>query len=169
EVAYGWRAALTRKQGPTMLVLTRQGLPIVDRKELASAAGVLKGAYVLAKEKGDSPDIILIASGSEVQIVLEAQKKLVEEGIDARVISMPSWALFQEQSQQYRDQVLPPNVKARLAVEAGSPFGWREWVEDAGDVIGISKFGASAPWQELFKQYGLTVDNVVEKARQLLG
>jgi transketolase len=169
EVAVAWRAALLRNHGPTMLVLTRQKLPIFDRSHVASAEGVLKGAYILSKEKGRSPDVLLIASGSEVQLILEAQGKLSQEGIDARVVSMPSWDLFQEQSQEYRDEVLPPEVKKRLAVEAGSPLGWREWVGDSGDIIGITKFGASAPWQEMFKQYGVTVDNVVARARKLLG
>ncbi|MFQ5606020.1 MAG: transketolase [bacterium] len=169
EAAYAWRAALRRKDGPTMLVLTRQKVPIFDRTDVASPEGVLKGAYILSKEKGNFPDILLIASGSEVQLVLEAQAKLSEKGIDARVVSMPSWELFQEQPQEYRDEVLPPKIRKRLAVEAGSPFGWPDWVGEAGDVIGITKFGASAPWQDMFKQYGLTVENVVDRAKRLAG
>jgi transketolase len=168
EVAYAWRAALQRQHGPTMLVLTRQGLPILDRHTYASAAGVLQGAYVLSKEKGDVPDIVLMASGSEVQLILAAQEQLAANGIDARVVSMPSWELFEEQPQSYRDAILPRQVKARLAVEAGSPLGWREWVGDAGEVIGITRFGASAPAREVFKHYGFTVDNVVTRARQLV-
>ncbi len=169
ETAYAWRAALMRKDGPTILVLTRQKLPIFDRNKTAGAEGVFKGAYILSREKGKSPDIILIASGSEVQLIIEAQTKLISEGIDARVVSMPSWELFKAQAQKYRDEVLPPSVKARLAVEAGSPFGWCEWVGDNGDVIGISKFGASAPLNELFKHYGFTVENIVSKAKSLIG
>ncbi|MCI0691892.1 transketolase [candidate division KSB1 bacterium] len=168
ETAYAWRAAMRRKKGPTMLVLTRQGLPIFDRSKLAGAEGVLQGAYVLSKEKSDTPEIVLIASGSEVQLILAAQEKLATDGIQARVVSMPSWELFLEQSQSYRDEVLPPKVKARLAVEAGAPLGWRDWVGEAGEVIGITKYGASAPYKENFKQYGFTVENVVSTAKKLL-
>ncbi|HEY4644341.1 MAG TPA: transketolase C-terminal domain-containing protein, partial [Bacteroidota bacterium] len=168
EVAYAWRAAMMRKIGPTMLVLTRQNLPIFDRGKVASAEGLLKGAYVLSKEKGTTPVLILIASGSEVQLILSAQEKLAVGGIDARVVSMPSWELFQEQPRDYRDEVLPPTVKSRLAVEAGSPLGWREWVGDAGDYIGVDKFGGSAPYKEIFKHYGLTVENVVTRAKNLV-
>ncbi len=169
ETAYAWRAALMRKDGPTILVLTRQKLPIFDRTKTAGAEGVFKGAYILSREKGKSPDVILIASGSEVQLIIEAQTKLINEGIDARVVSMPSWELFKSQTQKYRDEVLPHSVKARLAVEAGSPFGWSEWVGDNGDVIGINKFGASAPVNELLKHYGFTVENVIAKAKLLVG
>jgi len=169
ETACAWRAAMMRKHGPTVLVLTRQNLPTLDRSRLASPEGVLKGAYVLSKEQAAGPDVLLIASGSEVQLILTAQEKLAGEGIRARVVSMPSWELFREQPQSYRDEVLPPEVKARLAVEAGSPMGWRDWVGDGGDIIAIEKFGASAPYKELFKQYGFTVENVVERAKKLVG
>jgi transketolase len=169
ETAYAWRAAMRRTNGPTVLVLTRQGVPTFDRAKLAAAEGVLKGAYVLSKEPGDEPDVVLMATGSEVQLILTAQEKLAAESIQARVVSMPSWELFREQPPSYRDEVLPPHVKARLAVEAGSPMGWRDWVGDSGDVIGIAKFGASAPYKELFKHYGLTVENIVARAKKLLG
>jgi transketolase len=169
EVAYAWRAAVQRSDGPTMLVLTRQGLPIYDRSKVAGAEELLKGGYVLSKETGGTADIILMASGSEVQLIMEAQELLAAESIDVRVVSMPCWELFSEQSQQYRDQVLPPEVKARLAVEAGVPLGWHQWTGDGGDIIGINKFGASAPAKENFKQYGFTVENVVERAKKLLG
>ncbi len=168
ETAYAWRAAMMRSDGPTMLVLTRQNLPILDRGIVASAEGVLRGAYVLSKEKGDVPKVVLIASGSEVQLIVGAQTKLAEEGIDARVVSMPSWELFRNQPKSYRDEVLPPKVKTRLAVEAGAPLGWSEWVGEAGDVIGITKYGASAPYKESFKQYGFTIENVVSRAKKLL-
>ena len=168
ETAYAWRAALIRKDGPTILVLSRQKLQIIDRTKTAGAEGVFRGAYVLSREKGETPDVILIASGSEVQIIIGAQAKLSEEGIDARVVSLPSWELFRAQTQKYRDEVLPPPVKARLAVEAGSPFGWCEWVGENGDVIGINKFGASAPANEIFKHYGFTTENVVAKAKELV-
>ncbi|NUN23755.1 MAG: transketolase, partial [Candidatus Jettenia caeni] len=114
------------------------------------------------------PDIILIGTGSEVQLILQAQEKLALGGVDARVVSMPSWELFREQPQNYRDEVLPPNVKARLSVEAASPLGWRDWVGDTGDSIGITKYGASAPYKDIFKQYGFTVENVVSKAKDLV-
>lgn len=168
EVAYAWRAAMLRKDGPSMLVLTRQSLPIFDRAKLGSAEGVLKGAYVLAKEKGEKPDVILIATGSEVQLILEAQKELDGQDVDARVVSMPSWELFRNQTAEYRERVLPAAVKPRLAVEAGAPLGWHEWVGDRGAVIGITKFGASAPYKENFQHYGFTVDNVVSQAKKLL-
>jgi transketolase len=167
EVVYAWRVAISRMEGPTLLALTRQPLPIFDRTKLASAEGVLRGAYILSREKGDRPDIILMASGSEVQLVLEAQGKLSAEGIDARVVSMPSFELFRAQSAAYRDEVLPQSVTARLAIEAGAPFGWCEWVNH-GEMIGVTRYGASAPYQESFKHLGLTVDNVVEKAKRVL-
>lgn len=166
EGSYAWRMAIERTDGPTMLVLTRQKLPIFNRSELAGAEGVLKGAYVLSPGKKDKPDILLIATGSEVQLVLGAQERLWQENIDASVISMPCWKVFREQPQSYRDEVLPPSCTRRLAVEAGSPEGWEEWVGEKGAVIGISKFGASAPAKELFKHYGFTVDNVVSKAKE---
>lgn len=169
EVAYAWRAAMNRRNGPTMLVLTRQGLPIFDRREFAGAEGLLKGAYCLSEEKGDSPDIVLMATGSEVQLILRAQQELALDKIDARVVSMPSWELFLEQTQGYRDEIIPPEVKARLAVETGVELGWRKWVGDKGDIIGIERFGASAPIKETFKHFGFTVENVLERARKLLG
>jgi len=168
ETAYAWRAAMMRRNSPTMLVLTRQGLPIFDRSVLAPAEGLYQGAYVLSKEKGNAPDIILIASGSEVQLILAAQSKLAEEGVNARVVSMPSWELFEEQPQSYREQVLPKSVGKRLAVEAGATFGWHKWVGSEGDILGIDKFGASAPGKENFKQFGFTVENVLAKAKKLL-
>lgn len=168
EVSYAWRAAITRRKGPTLLVLTRQKLPIFDRKKFSGAEGVLKGAYVLSREKGNIPELILIATGSEVQLVLEAQQRLISQDIDARVVSMPSWELFKEQRQNYRDDILPPTIKARLAVEAASPLGWREWVGEDGDIIGIAKFGSSAPYKDNFKHCGFTVENVISRAKTLL-
>jgi transketolase len=167
ETAYAWRAAITRLEGPTMLVLTRQNLPIFDRKKYAPAEGLLKGAYIISREKGENPDIILLASGSEVQLIIEAREALSKEGIDARCVSMPSWELFQDQSNIYQAEILPPNVKARLAVEAGSPLGWSNWVGEKGDVIGITTYGASAPYKENFKHYGFTVENIVARAKEL--
>ncbi|MFZ5659752.1 MAG: transketolase [Pseudomonadota bacterium] len=169
ETAYAWRAAIERRQGPTLLALTRQTLPVFDRRKVAGAAGVLQGAYILAKEPWQTPDLILLASGSEVHLILEAQARLAAEDIHARVVSMPSWELFRQQPRRYRDEILPPAVKARLAVEAAAPLGWCEWVGDAGAVIGMDRFGASAPYQENFRHFGFTVDHVVEQAKALLG
>jgi transketolase len=168
ETAYAWKAAITRTKGPTMLVLSRQNLPIFDRNKLASAEGVLKGAYILSREKADKPEIILISTGSEVSLILEAQEKLQEKNINARVVSMPSWELFKEQSDEYRNEVLPKDIETRLAVEAASPFGWHEWVGSSGNVIGINTFGASAPYKEIYKHYGLTVENIIKKSEELL-
>jgi len=168
EVGYAWRVALSRKTGPSMLVLTRQGLPIFDRVKLGGAEGLVNGAYVLSKERGPTPDIILMASGSEVHLILQAQERLLAYDIDARVVSMPSWELYGAQSQSYRDEILPPGVRTRLAVEMGSPFGWRDWAGDEGDVIGITQFGASAPAKEILKHYGFTVENIVKRAKRLI-
>ncbi len=163
ETAYAWRIAIERKTGPTMLVLSRQNLPIFDRKNLGNAKDATRGAYILSKEKGKTPKVIIISSGSEVQIAMEAQEKLAKKKIDTRVVSMPSWELFKEQSKAYKEKVLPSNVKVKVAVEAASPFGWQEWVGDSGLIIGIDKFGASAPYQEIYKHYGITSQNIVNK------
>ncbi|NIP73306.1 MAG: transketolase [Gammaproteobacteria bacterium] len=170
EAVEAWRTALARRDGPTMLVLSRQKLPVLDRRRMAPAAGLARGGYVLSPERGARADLILIASGSELQLALAAQGRLMnEQGIDARVVSMPSWELFRGQPADYRDQVLPSVVNARLAIEAGSPLGWSEWVGQAGAVIAVERFGASAPAADLFKRFGFTVDRVLEEARGLLG
>jgi len=168
EATYAWRMALERKEGPTLLILTRQKLPILDRGVLAPASETRKGAYVLSAERGDRLDLLLLATGSEVQLVLEAQKKLEENDIYARAISMPCWEAFRKQPPAYQREVIPPSCSNRLAVEAGSPQGWREWVGDEGAVIGMTDFGASAPAKELFKQYGFTADLIVETAKQVI-
>ncbi|MGA7802295.1 MAG: transketolase C-terminal domain-containing protein, partial [Gammaproteobacteria bacterium] len=170
ETVHAWRAALTRRDGPTMLVLTRQKLPVLDHTEPGAAQGVAQGAYVLSPERGERPDVILLATGSEVHLTLAAQDRLSQaHGIDARVVSMPSWELFREQSDDYKDSVLPSEVTARLAVEAASPQGWCEWVGSGGRVLGITRFGASAPAGELFRHFGFTVENIIEHARAMLG
>ncbi|MBM4026071.1 MAG: transketolase [Planctomycetes bacterium] len=169
ETAWAWRAAMLRKEGPTMLLLTRQKVPILDRSQLAPAEGLLRGAYILSREQAERPDVILIASGSEVQLIVQTQPQLAEQGIQARVVSMPSWELFEQQDRSYRDEVLPPEVTARLAVEAGSDLGWCKYVTDHGSTITIHRFGASAPAQEVFRQYGFSVENVVARAQSLLG
>jgi len=167
EVKYGWLAALQRQTSPTLMALTRQSLPVLDRSKLESAQGTLKGAYVLSPEQGQKPDVILMTSGSEVQIVLEAQEKLQELKIDARVVSMPSWELFQEQPQDYQEEVLPSTVKKRLAIEAGVKYGWDGFVGEQGVVMGLNKFGSSAPYETLFEKYDLTADKVVENVKSM--
>jgi transketolase len=168
ETAYAWRAAVERMDGPTMLVLSRQKLPVLDRTTLGDAAGTRHGAYVLSREAGTGPELILIASGSEVRIALEAQPLLRAAGIDARVVSMPSWELFRAQPAEYRDRVLPPNAAVRLAIEAGATQGWREWIGPNGDVIGLDRFGASAPAAENFERFGFSAAAVVDRARELV-
>ena len=167
ETAQAWRVAIKHKDGPVCLVLTRQGIPIIDQKKYASAKNLEKGAYVLSDCDGE-PDLILIATGSEVHLIMQAQEELKKENINARVVSMPSWNLFDEQSSEYREKVFPKKIRKRLAVEAGSPVGWMKYTTDDGDVIGIEKFGESAPAEEIFKEYGFTVENVVKRARILL-
>ncbi len=167
ETAAAWRIALHRS-GPVALILSRQNLPILDQGRYASASGLEKGAYIVSDVEG-KPDILLIATGSEVHLALQAQEKLTaEKGIQARVISMPCWELFLEQPQDYRDFVLPPEVKARLAIEAGSSMGWAQWVGDQGAIIGVDRFGTSAPGPEVLRRYGFSVENVVARAEALV-
>lgn len=167
ETVIAWQAALERRDGPTALVLSRQALPVLDRSVLAPAAGLLKGGYVLADVA--LPELILIASGSEVHIALQAAETLAAEQIPTRVVSLPSWELFEQQDAAYKDNVLPPEVKARVAIEAGSTFGWERYVGDAGAIIGIDHFGASAPADVLYEKYGLTAEHLVTRARAVLG
>ena len=165
ETAVAWRIAMERTDGPTWLSLTRQGVPALDRTVLASAEEARRGAYVLAEASGSAPQVVLIASGSEVGIALQAKEALEADGTATRVVSMPSWYLFAQQSQAYRDAVLPPEVRARVAVEAGSRFGWARWVGDAGTAVGIDHFGASAPAPTLYERFGVTTEAVVAAAR----
>jgi len=152
-----------------LLALTRQDVPTLARPPEAGAGLLAKGAYVLADAQGGAPELILLASGSEVGLIVRAAARLQAEGIRVRCVSMPSWDLFERQDQAYRDAVLPPAVAARLSVEAGSVMGWKRWVGDAGDSIGIDHYGASAPAKTLLKEFGFTVENVVGRARALLG
>jgi len=168
ETAEAWRAALRHKDGPVALVLTRQKLGFIDRTKYASASGVAKGAYVLSDSPGGSPQVVLMSSGSEVALILEAQQKLEAEGIRTRVVSMPSHELFAAQDDQYRESVLPKGVK-RLSIEASHPMSWQRWVGEDGVAMGLHRFGASAPYKELYEHLGLTVAKVVETAKQLAG
>ena len=168
ETAVAWKIAVENRHRPTVLALTRQNLPTLDRSVFASADGVRKGAYVL-NPKVASPDAVLIATGSEVALIVEAEKALAAKGVKTRLVSMPSWELFLEQTAAYRDEVLPPAVKARLAVESGISQGWHRWVGDRGAVVAIDRFGASAPGPRVMKELGLTAENVVAKALGVLG
>jgi len=168
EAAYAWLASLQYRDGPTALALTRQNLPTMDRTRFAPADGTLKGAYVLADLGEGDPQVILMASGSEVSIMAQAAQMLVDDGHAVRLVSFPSWELFEQQPPSYRDSVLPPKIKARVAMEAGATLGWKRWVGDAGTVIGIDRFGESAPYKQVYADLGLTPERVVSEARQLL-
>jgi len=166
EVSEAWRIAILRRHAPTALALTRQKVPVIDRNKFAKADGLRRGAYVLAD--AEAPQLILLATGSEVSLALDAWQKLQEEGVAARVVSMPCWELFEEQPQEYRDEVLLPAVTARLAVEAGVRLGWDRYVGPTGDVICLDRFGASAPGDVALKNLGFNVDNVLQRARALI-
>lgn len=168
ECVEAWRIVAESKDRAVALILTRQGLPIFDRTEVASAEGVHRGAYVLRDSSSGTPDVILIATGSEVALALEAQKKLEQEEINIRVVSMPSWELFERQPADYQESVLPESVGARVAVEAASSLGWHRWIGSHGAVIGVDRFGASAPGSKVMDEYGFNVDNVCRQTRRLL-
>jgi transketolase len=169
ETAEAWKVALTRKTGPVALVLTRQNLPVLNHTAEEPADGLQRGAYVIRDPDKGLPDLILMASGSEVHIALEAAVMLTGKGLAVRVVSLPSWELYEEQSEDYHRQVLPPEVSARVAIEAGSPQGWHRYVGRRGDVVGMTHFGASAPYQVLYEKFGLTANRMVEKALSVLG
>jgi len=162
-----WRVALTRRHGPTALILTRQALPVIDRTCHAPAEGVSRGAYIVRDV--DQPGVILIATGSEVQLALAAQEILAAQKIKARVVSMPCWKLFDEQPTEYREAVLPPSVRARVAVEAGATLAWGRYVGLDGAIVGLDRFGASAPYQVLYEEFGITAAAVAEAGRRVLG
>jgi transketolase len=169
ETGYAWLSALRHQHLTTAIILTRQNLPVFDRTKTAPAAGLLKGGYTLWESKaGGTPEIILIGTGSELSLAFEAGQKLAAEGKAVRVVSLPSWELFEEQDQSYRDGVLPPAVTKRVAVEAGIHQGWERYTTSGGKFVGVDKFGASAPYERLLKEYGLTVDHVLEVAKSLL-
>jgi len=167
ETAQAWRVALEHTSGPVALILTRQKIAIIDQEKYTKAAELEKGAYILSDSK-TTPDIILIATGSEVELVLAAQEELKQQDIAARVVSMPSWELFEEQNDSYKEKIFPASIRKRLAVEAGSSLGWLRYVTDDGDVIGVNKFGESAPGEQVMAEYGFTVENVIKKAKALL-
>ena len=168
ETAVAWRVALETRDRPVVLILTRQDLPTLDRKRYAAADGLRHGAYVLSDAADAKPELILIASGSEVALILAAAERLRAQGSAVRCVSMPSWALFEELPQVERDGVLPPDVGARLAVELGVAQGWHRYVGDRGDVLSVDRFGASAPAEVVLREYGFTVDNVCARATALL-
>ncbi len=166
ETAAAWKFALEYRNSPVALLLTRQGLPVIDQSRYGSATNLQKGAYILVKS--DNPDVLLLATGSEVCIAMDAAEKLSVENIRAQVVSMPCWELFDKQSQEYKDSVLPRNVKARVGIEAGVEQGWWKWLGDKGIFVGMSSFGASAPGKVCFENFGITVENVIKSAKQLI-
>ena len=168
EVTEAWRVAVLSKNKPVLMALSRQNLPTFDRNVFNSASGLSKGAYVLKDYGSGKPQLILIATGSEVSLIVEVAQKLANDGVNVRVVSMPSWSLFESQDQSYRDTVLIPEVKRRVAVEAGVSLGWHKWVGD-GKIIGIDRFGESGPYEDVYKALGLTVDVIYKAANQLLG
>jgi transketolase len=168
EVVEAWKVIMRLHHEPACLVLTRQGVPTFDRTKYAAASGLAKGAYIMADAPGGKPDVILIGSGSEVQLCISAYEQLSAQGIKARVVSMPSWEIFDHQSDDYKEEVLPPEVTARVAVEQASVFGWTHYVGSAGVVVGMHTFGASAPLKDLQKKFGFTSDSVISAAREAI-
>lgn len=168
EVAEAWRAAIKHHDGPVAIVLTRQKVNVIDRRKYAAAAGLHRGGYVVADASGGKPRVVIMATGSEMELVMSAYEKLTAEGVAVRAVSMPCLEWFAKQPHSYRDDVLPPDIPARLAVEAAAPFSWYRWVGERGAILGIERFGASAPYQRIYQEFGLTVDNVVKRAKALL-
>ena len=168
ETSVAWKVALERIDGPVALILTRQDVPVLDPAEVADPGGLERGAYVLWERSSGLPDLVLLATGSEVSLALAAGRRLADEGVAVRVVSMPSWELFDAQPLEYREEVLPPEVDARLAVEAGIAQGWHRWVGDRGDILSIERFGASAPGGTVLEQLGFTPENVAARAQALL-
>jgi transketolase len=169
EVVEAYRYIMQLRHEPAALALSRQPLPTLDRKKYAPASGVSRGAYILAEAPGGKPEVILIASGSELSLAAQAHETLVAEDIRSRVVSMPSWDIFEHQPRQYRDSVLPPDVTARVAIEQASTFGWERYIGWTGRVIGMKTFGASAPLKELQKKFGFDPEHVVDTVKELLG
>jgi transketolase len=168
EVSWAWKAAIEYDGGPALLILTRQSVPVFERNEANDARLTRKGAYILADSSKDTPDVILIGTGSEVQLAMKAKRKLEEDNIDARVVSMPSWELFAKQDQAYQEKVLPPEVKARISVEAAATFGWERWIGNEGIAVGLDHFGASAPYKKIFRHFHITPERIVDEAKKLV-
>lgn len=168
EVVECWKTGIERTEGPTAFAYTRQKVPIIDRSKYAKAEGLHRGAYVLADLGDGDPELLLMASGSEVHLIVEAGEKLAKEGISVRLVSFPSWELFEQQDEEYRKSVIPPDLPARLAVEAGVSLGWDRWIGEEGEIISVEEFGSSAPYEVVFEKYGFTVSNVIAKAKSLL-
>jgi transketolase len=168
EVLEAYRAILSQNARPAVLVLTRQAIPTLDRTQVNSAAGTARGGYILADSPGGDPEVILIGTGSELELCLSAYESLTADGVKARVVSMPCCELFDEQDQDYRDSVLPPAVNARVAVEAGIQQGWEKYIGLAGRFVGMSSFGASAPYKTLYKHFGITAEDVVAAAKAMI-
>jgi transketolase len=166
ETAEAWKVVMRLHHEPAVLVLTRQAVPVIDRTRYAPASGVSRGAYVLADAADGQPDVLLLATGSEVALCLDAHERLLDEGIRTRVVSMPSWELFDDQPQEYRDRVLPPSVTARVSVEQASRFGWSKYVGATGHSIGMRSFGASAPLKDLAHKFGFTPEHIMAAARE---
>jgi transketolase len=169
EVVEAYRVVMRLRHQPAAIVVSRQALPTFDRDKYASAAGLARGAYIMADALGGTPEIILIATGSEVALVIDAHEVLTGLGIRSRVVSMPSWDIFERQPRSYRDSVLPPDVTARIAVEQGSELGWDRYVGASGKVIGMKTFGASAPLKELLRNFGFEPERIVAAVREMLG
>jgi transketolase len=167
ETMEAWRLAITNTNGPTVLVFSRQNLPVLDRSVCSAASGVRRGGYILW-ESEPKPDLILISTGSEVSLTMAAAHKIAEKGINVRVVSLPSWEIFDHQPQEYRDSVLPPTITARVSVEAGIKLGWEHYVGLTGKIIGMETFGASAPGPVLYEKFGFTVEKIIEAAEELL-
>jgi transketolase len=168
ETAIAWKVAIGRRHQPTLMALTRQNVPTLDRSLFAPADGLAKGAYVLADLGDGDPEIILMASGSEVSLIVEAGLRMAAEAVSVRLVSFPSWELFAEQEPAYREIVLPTMTKARLAVEAGVSMGWERWVGEKGEILGINRFGASAPAEVVFRELGFTIGNIVNRGLRLV-
>jgi len=168
EVVQAWHLTLKETDRPTALVLTRQNVPTLDRGKFASAEGVARGAYVLTKDDGGSPQVLLLSAGSELSIAVAAHQLLADEGIRARVVSMPSFELFQQQDEAYRNDVLPPEVTARVAVEAGVRQGWDRYLGLDGTFVGMDRFGASAPFKKILQELGITAERVAAEAKKLV-
>jgi transketolase len=168
EVREAWKVALRTQDKPVLLVFSRQNLPTLDREKFQSAEGVAKGAYVLSDFGSKKPQVILIASGSEVSLVVKAAEKLLEKGIRSRVVSMPSWFLFDQQDQAYKDSVLLPDIQNRVAVEAASKFGWEKWVGREGKIIGLDRFGKSGKFEDIYSYFGFSVENIIKNVEELM-